>query len=278
MSTDDADNGGYSGGSCNKTTCYGGVWGGHCVGPTQCGSFYPNVFQLALQSSNLKMKYVGNSTRSGVVAIGVNGGWNFNGTGLSSHNSYQALFSWTTNISGWTEPVTVLNSTAAISSVNFGAYKIVYIPSDYNRGGITEAQNAILVTRKNDLADYINNQGGSLIVLGQISITTSYNWLPQQLSYHPDGFSNVTVTTGMPYISSASSSIAISHNAWHGYWDGPVDWAGIYQVLAYKSIYQDLQNNATVKAGICTVTAGSQQYCQATVLLNYNTILTAENW
>ena len=80
----------------------------------------------------------------------------------------------------------------------------------------------------------------------------------------------------MPYISPDSTSIAISHNAWHGYWDGPPDWSGIYQVLAYKSIKQSTVQNTL--PGICTITNGPDQYCQATVLLNYNTILTAENW
>ena len=260
MSTDDADNGSVSYNSNTKIWS----WSGHCVW-TSCGSFYYNVFNLALAASNLKMAYVGNSSRMGVLAIGVNGG-----------NAIKGMYSWTMNRSDWTEPVTIITSNTSIASVNFGAYKIVYIPSDYGRGGITEAQNAVLITRKSDLADYINNQGGSLIALGQGPINTAYQWLPQTLTYVSQDFTNVTVTTGMPYISANSTSIEISHKAWHGYWDGPPDWSGVYQVLAYKSIKQDTAVNKI--PGICTATNGPNQYCQATVLLNYNTVLTAESW
>ena len=50
----------------------------------------------------------------------------------------------------------------------------------------------------------------------------------------------------------------------HGYWTGPVDYASIYNVLAYK-------------AGECTVLNGVNQRCHATLLCNFNTWLSSEN-
>ena len=49
-------------------------------------------------------------------------------------------------------------------------YKLIYIPSSHRQtsGGITDEQNDALVSRKADLLDFVNNQGGSLMSLTQV--------------------------------------------------------------------------------------------------------------
>ena len=189
-------------------------------------------------------------------------------------------------MSDWTEPITFATTAFDIAKVDFGDYKLVYIPSAIT-GGMTDAKNAALIARKIDLADFINNQGGSLIALVQgrqnYVLSNAYQWLPKKLLYTGDCckpkdgtktlpltlnssssgdlYSNVTVTPIIDFISPNSTSISMSHYAWHGYVTGPADWSGVDQVLAYKSIRQDAVSPATAR-GICTQTSGQNQYCQ----------------
>ncbi|KXZ41216.1 hypothetical protein GPECTOR_644g757 [Gonium pectorale] len=62
----------------------------------------------------------------------------------------------------------------------------------------------------------------------------------------------------MPYLHSN-----VDHYYWHGYFTGPIDWNGM-RVVAHRT-------------GGCSVMSGPYQNCQATVLCNEKTKLTAEN-
>ena len=48
--------------------------------------------------------------------------------------------------------------------------------------GINDSQNSALAARKVDLLYYVNNLGGSLVCLGQSSLTSAYTWLPKALT------------------------------------------------------------------------------------------------
>ncbi|GAX78460.1 hypothetical protein CEUSTIGMA_g5899.t1, partial [Chlamydomonas eustigma] len=236
ISTDDADNNNHCGGSL-------------------CGGLYINVFQQAIYFARLKSVYLG--SKSGILAVGVNG--------------YPALAQFKSWLSGAgiTEQVTYLTSTSDIASVNFNQYLLLYIPSAYINGGgirvngINDYQNNALVARYQDIMTYVNTYGGSLIALGQSILSQPYGWLPIPVYYTQQNNVYIGTTPDMKSISNTSTGPNLSHNAWHGYFYGPPDWSGIYRVLAYL-------------AGRCSVVTGPLTNCQATVLCNVNTYLTAE--
>ena len=87
----------------------------------------------------------------------------------------------------------------------------------------------MLVARKADIATYVNKFGGSFVVLGQSSLTNAYKWLPVPLVYTPAQFTNVDVTPDINSISNTSTGPNLSHYAWHGYFTGPPNWAGIIE-------------------------------------------------
>ncbi|GAX76820.1 hypothetical protein CEUSTIGMA_g4266.t1, partial [Chlamydomonas eustigma] len=236
ISTDDADNSNHCGGSL-------------------CGGLYINVFQQALYFARLKSAYLG--TKSGILAVGINGS--------PALTQFQ---SWISG-AGITDTITYVTSTTQIALVNFNQYLLLYIPSAYINGGgvqvngITDAQNNALVARSQDIKTYINTFGGSLIALGQSTLSKPYGWLPVQVNYTQKNNINIGTTADINVISNTSTGPNLSHNAWHGYFWGPPDWSGIYRVLAYLS-------------GQCTIVNGPNTSCNATVLCNVNTYLSAE--
>ncbi len=123
-----------------------------------------------------------------------------------------------------------------IAGVNFANYKMVYIPSDsgyplpefrddpYNEtnwwGGITGGQLSVLINnRKGDLINYVNNQGGGLLVMAEDNSANPYGFIAADSSFvlrksggnvetatefAPAGFSDVGLTDvylneGTPY-------------------------------------------------------------------------------
>ena len=101
-------------------------------------------------------------------------------------------------------------------------------------------------------------------------------WMPRPLNWTATTFQTVTTTSQITYAAGGALSAAkgagvvggsgdnLSHNAWHGYFSGPDDWGAIYYVLAYST------------GDGCTRTNGPTQSCQASLLLNFNTVLSAE--
>ena len=130
------------------------------------------------------------------------------------------------------ETVTYMTSTTQLASVNFSQYKVLYIPSALvNNGGVTvnginDAQNNVLAARKADIANYVNNLGGSLIALGQSRLVQAYQWLPVPLKFQALDITTVSVTPDIGVISNSSTGPNLSHCCWHGYFWGPPDWSG----------------------------------------------------
>ena len=189
----------------------------HCGG-SQCGGLYSDVLKQAVYFATLKSAYLG--AKSGILAIGVNG-----------QPALRNFQSWLT-VASITEPVTYMTDTTLLATVDFTAFKVLYVPSaeiNANGGivnGISNAQNNVLVARKADIANYVNSFGGSYIVLGQSSLTNAYKWLPVPLVYVPAAFINVDVTPDLATLSATSTGPNLSHWAWHGYFTGPPDWSG----------------------------------------------------
>jgi hypothetical protein len=88
-----------------------------------------------------------------------------------------------------------------------------------------------LTSRLAALKAYVNEQGGSLVVLTQEGLTTPYSFFPAPLTFVATEFSDVTVTGNMRSISPDSDSANLDHYLWHGYFTGPNNYGGIFQVL-----------------------------------------------
>lgn len=152
---------------------------------------------------------------------------------------------------------------------------------------MTQSQTVALAANKANLINFVNVQGSSLISLVQssgssctsncgqsIQDDTAYSWMPRPLTWFSTLYGTVTTTSQITYAAGGALSAAkgngggsgdnLSHFFWHGYFTGPDDWGAIYYVLAYST------------ADGCTVTNGPTQSCKASMLLNFNTVLSAE--
>lgn len=100
---------------------------------------------------------------SGVLVIGATGG-----------PALDAVTSATTAL-GLTQTVV---TGAAITSANFSAFRILYVPSDSNNtsGGISDADNVLLTARKAHIQAFVNS-GGGLLMLTQAGLSTPYSSL-----------------------------------------------------------------------------------------------------
>lgn len=159
------------------------------------------------------------------------------------------------------DPATLRNPAA----INFANYRLIYLPSSYrsdNPYGITDATNNAFITRSADLVYYVNNLGGSLVVLTQAYLSNPYGFLPSPLSFVAYTFPAVQVTADMALFSPTSNSGNLYHDSWHGYFTGPTDWSGIYRVLVHQT-------------GSCSQPNGQNQTCHATMVANYHAKLTA---
>jgi hypothetical protein len=109
-----------------------------------------------------------------------------------------------------------------------------YMPScvqGNTNGGMTSSQNTALQGRTAALRAYVNEQGGSLIVLTQAGQNAPYGFLPQPLTFVRANFIDVTITGNMISMSPDTDSANLDHDAWHGWFTGPTNYGGIFQVL-----------------------------------------------
>jgi hypothetical protein len=109
---------------------------------------------------------------SGVLVIGATGG-----------DALAAVTSATTAL-GLSQTVV---TGAAISTVNFSAFRILYVPSDdlNTPGGITDADNTLLTARKADIQAFVNG-GGGLLMLTQAGLSAPYSSLELPLPFQVD--------------------------------------------------------------------------------------------
>lgn len=115
------------------------------------------------------------------------------------------------------------------------------MPSSYvhTKGGMSNDQNEALIERAADIKNYVNNLGGSLIVLGQAGLWRPYGFFPLALQFTTMDFVDNAPTDDMRTISPDTNDKNLDHVYWHGYFTGPKDWSGIYRVLAYKKWVRD---------------------------------------
>ncbi|KXZ54761.1 hypothetical protein GPECTOR_4g831 [Gonium pectorale] len=210
----------------------------HCEG-RRCGALYVNMIQraMALAPANAQ----------GILAVG----------------SFEPLSSARNALEGWVNEafgsssagrlITYATTPSDLLAANLSAYKLLYVPSDNENtdGGITASLHQALGSIRQRIVSFVNNRGGSMIVLTQAGIATDpWAFLPVPLTFTYDDFVDVDTTGLMSQISPQSDSSNLDHSYWHGYWTGPVDWNGL-TVMAHK-------------AGECPVASGPNQDCKAT--------------
>ncbi|GFR45633.1 hypothetical protein Agub_g7041, partial [Astrephomene gubernaculifera] len=224
--------------------------GGHCQG-YQCGSLYINIIRKAMQLAP--------ANASGILAVG----------GFATQTSARtALEGWVTLALGASavSSIRYVRTPAELLATNLQRYKLLYVPSSVYQtdGGITDELHAALLSMKAKIVNFVNNNGGSMVVLTQAGFgADSWGFLPMPLTFTADSFEDVSVTSYMAMISPDTNDWNADHIYWHGYWTGPVGWSGL-QVLAYRG-------------NECPAAAGPNQDCKATLLCDIRTVLTAEN-
>ncbi len=183
----------------------------------RCGSLYPTVFQLAYNMSART-----NGTR--ILAIGPSS------TALNSLNGWLDVARISRSL------VTVVTDNATLQATSFSDYRVVYVPSSafQTPGGLSDLMSNATMLKRLELATYVNTLGGSLIVLTQDGQSNPYGFFPSPLTYSRTDFINVTASVNMPQISPPSDSSNLDHNAWHGFFTGPTNYAGVFQVLVRR--------------------------------------------
>ncbi len=89
-----------------------------------------------------------------------------------------------------------------------------------------------MMTRRNDFKRYINELGGSLIVLTQQWQSNPYGFFPTALAFNGGtDFEDVSTFPSIREISPDSTDRNLDHVYWHGWITGPQNYAGVFQVL-----------------------------------------------
>ncbi|KAL6761736.1 hypothetical protein V8C86DRAFT_3181595 [Haematococcus lacustris] len=232
----------------------------------ECGHLYPTALRLGWDMSRV------NTSGAGILALGLNP---VVGDGTNWANI--SLTTWLAHAGLTSAPLTYAVTEQQLSGLDFSQYRLIYIPSSWinnvsgpglnpenTRGGILDWQSDVLGARRaGDLRTYINDLGGSLVVLTQEGLSNPYSFLPRPLQFEMAPLSSVQASEDMAAISPGTTSASLSAIQWHGYLTGPQDWSGIYRVLVART-------------GACTIPNGPNQDCQATILCNVRTVLTAE--
>ncbi|KAG2489048.1 hypothetical protein HYH03_012485 [Edaphochlamys debaryana] len=180
----------------------------------------------------------------------------------------------------------------AMATVNFNDFTLVYLPSDTinTKGGLTPALSAAFNTRAktveaNGLSHVVNyvNNGGSFLALTQVGFVPGnrYQFMPMPLNPDRSGdpftivteeFPDVSITPEIHFFNTWADNENLDHMYWHAKATGPVgwDWGGL-RVVAYKTGECEID----IKTGMPLF--GLKTNCNATIMCNPITMLTAEN-
>lgn len=195
---------------------------GHCQG-TRCGGAYPRFLKEAITHSR--------SGGSGILAIGANAG--------SARSSFT---DWNrTSNGGPGAAVDHIGSTSDILNVDFNQYAVIYLPS-YERhtpGGLTDAQLDALATRQPDIAEFVNDRGGSLIALTQADARSEWSFLPNPLTTQNADFEAAKPTAELVAIAPNVTRANLSHCCFHNVFTGPVGSDGLYQGLKVLAVHDE---------------------------------------
>lgn len=164
------------------------------------------------QAVNFAVSTSRNTAGAGVLVVGTQ-------AGTQARDAIQSA----ANVLGLT--LTFVND-VAISTVNFAAFKAIYVPSDDSNtnGGIIDSEIDRLTARKLEIQDFINNTGGGFIALTEEGSANPYAFLELPLPFviQIGGGTDLAQT---PELAAAGFNITdqeLSNGTpWHNYFVGP---------------------------------------------------------
>ncbi len=191
---------------------------GHCQG-LDCGGLYVNAFNSLLANSKAPGKKI--------FAIGVNG--------LEARIGFE---SWNNPFNGGPgAEVVFLNGVSQIENTPFDDAAMIFVPSDEQNtsGGITVAQTEALNTRRDDIIEFINERGGSLLALTSNLIDVAFGYLPVELEIEdreaspgaPGAITDVFPTAAMLELSPDTDEDNMDHAFYHCVFTGPPGFSGL---------------------------------------------------
>ncbi|MBI5761522.1 MAG: pre-peptidase C-terminal domain-containing protein, partial [Planctomycetales bacterium] len=125
------------------------------------------------QSVNFAANGARNNAPNDVLVIGASAAGG--GGGPFGGGSALGAITSVTTVLGLTQTVV---TGAAISTVNFNLYKVIYVPTDRQNvgGGVTDADLALLAARTAEIQTFVNS-GGSVVALTEATAANPYSWL-----------------------------------------------------------------------------------------------------
>ena len=195
----------------------------HCY-EDLCGGLMVAVFNSALDLSL--------SPGSGILAIG-----------MTDDDAVDALDSWNDPEFGGPDVAITTVTGAAISTVDFADFDVIFVPSNENDGdprGITNADLALLNARSSDIANFVNVLGGGLIALTEQDAdpALAFGFLPIPLEFEGIDYTDVEPTAAMAALAPAATADNMSHDLWHNVWTGPEGYGGL-DILATAVIPEE---------------------------------------
>jgi hypothetical protein len=135
---------------------------GHCFTAASCGGMMVNAFTNGIARSDVAF-FAPSAQIKDILIIGA-----ISGTALSSFNNWRS--------GGFPTATYDVVTGAAISTVDFSQYRVLYIPSStsHTPGGVACSDVALLNARAGDIANYVNTLGGSIISLTLGCVRSSF--------------------------------------------------------------------------------------------------------
>ena len=189
----------------------------HCE-DTQCGGLYAAALKSTVELSR--------SPGSGILAIE-----------MGNQDSVDALNSWNSPANGGPNVAIATVTGAAISSVDFANFDVIFVPSAESDSGepiaMSNASLMLLNARQADIVNFVNNLGGGLMALTEQDAepNLAFGFLPIPLQFQNVDYIDAEPTAALAALAPGANGTNMDHDNWHNVWTGPPGFGGL-EVLA----------------------------------------------
>ena len=213
---------------------------GHCGyvpnASFDCGGLYPALLSRAVATSS--------SGSGDILVVGANGSY-----------ARASFDNWNNPANGGPGATAVYaNSTAFIASEDLTKYSVIYIASAaaHTSGGISGTQITELNTRAQDIKDFVNTHGGSLLALTEANVAGGWGWLPVPLETANLSFDRAAPTPDLTALAPGATAAELSHCCYHNVFTGPASYSGL-DVLAVKNQAGSYNGMPVILGGLGTI-------------------------
>ncbi|GLI67490.1 hypothetical protein VaNZ11_011671, partial [Volvox africanus] len=181
------------------------------------GRLYPSLVRSALEAAPMDAE--------GIITLG---------DYAAGSAARSQLSGWVTGAGFSASTITYVTDPDKVASYNLSHFKLLYIPEGHSDtpGGMTDALNDALLGIKNQVNDFVNKRGGSLIVRAQNALSKPYVFLSTLLTVASGGYSGLTFTEEMAVLCPVCKDTNLDENYVANYFTGPMNWGGL-RVLAH---------------------------------------------